>query len=195
MCCNDQEEDSQEDSAAASQSYINTVVELTAASSLGNNQCEIRANIPGNIPGIHINTADLGISIFLRESCFSARTVAIEPEKETQSPKRNLVLLNQVSDTRQRPTQTNGNNLSRSESSSSDSINSQDGLAGRASRVGRSGSLGAWTGEGPPPVPSKPEMIKNINSKKRQDELELRHQELLARQRQLQVREERERMD
>ena len=39
MCYNDQEEDSQEDSA--SQSYINTVVELTAASSLGNNQREI----------------------------------------------------------------------------------------------------------------------------------------------------------
>ena len=56
--------------------------------------------------------------------------------------------------------------------------------------------MATWTGEGPPPIPSKPEMIKNINSKKRQDELELRHQELLARQRQLQVRrEERERMD
>ena len=60
----------------------------------------------------------------------------------------------------------------------------QDGGQGRP---GRASSLGAWTGEGPPPIPSKPEMIKNINSKKRQDELELRHQELLARQRQLQV--------
>ena len=95
-----------------------------------------------------------------------------------------MVLLNQVADTRQRPAETNGNNLSRSESSSSDSINSQDGLQ----QVKRAGSLGAWTGEGPPPIPSKPEMIKNINSKKRQDELEVRHQELLARQRQLQVR-------
>ena len=99
-----------------------------------------------------------------------------------------MVLLNQVADTRQRPAETNGNNLSRSESSSSDSINSQDGLQ----QVKRGGSLGAWTGEGPPPIPSKPEMIKNMNSKKRQDELELRHQELLARQRQLQVRAERE---
>lgn len=113
--------------------------------------------------------------------------MAIEPEKETQSPKRNLVLLNQVSDTRQRPAQTNGNNLSRSESSSSDSLNSQDGLQGRLGRL-----VGGWRGEGPPPVPSKPEMVKNINSKKRQDELELRHQELLARQRQLQVGVERE---
>ena len=103
-----------------------------------------------------------------------------------------MVLLNQVADTRQRPSQTNGNNLSRSESSSSDSINSQDGLQ----QVKKGGSLAAWTGEGPPPIPSKPEMIKNVNSKKRQDELELRHQELLARQRQLQVKgrkEERER--
>ena len=51
----------------------------------------------------------------------------------------------------------------------------------------RSGSLVGWTGQGPPPVPSKPELIKNLNTKKRQDELEQRHQELLARQRQLQV--------
>lgn len=51
----------------------------------------------------------------------------------------------------------------------------------------RSGSLVAWSGQGPPPVPTKPEMVKNINNKKRQDELEQRHQELLARQRQLQV--------
>ena len=125
----------------------------------------------------------------MRAIWFSARTLgSIEPEKESQSPKRNVVLLNQVAETRQRPTQTNGNNLSRSESSSSDSINSQDGLQ----QVKRTGSLGSWTGEGPPPIPSKPEMIKNMNSKKRQDELELRHQELLARQRQLQVRDERE---
>ena len=115
--------------------------------------------------------------------CCSARTLSLEPEKESQSPKRSVVVLSQVADTRQRPAQTNGNNLSRSESSSSDSINSQDGLQ----QVKRGGSLGAWTGEGPPPIPSKPEMIKNMNSKKRQDELELRHQELLARQRQLQV--------
>ena len=125
----------------------------------------------------------------MRGILFSARTLggSIEPERESQSPKRNVVLLNQVADTRQRPAETNGNNLSRSESSSSDSINSQDGLQ----QVKRAGSLGAWTGEGPPPIPSKPEMIKNINSKKRQDELELRHQELLARQRQLQVKMER----
>ena len=96
-----------------------------------------------------------------------------------------MVLLNQVADTKQKPAQTNGNNLSRSESSSSDSINSQDGLQ----QVKK--GLATWTGEGPPPIPSKPEMIKNMNSKKRQDELELRHQELLARQRQLQVRRER----
>merc|ERR1719445_2367954 len=76
----------------------------------------------------------------------------------------------------------NGNNLSRSESSSSDSVNSQDGNI----QFKRSGSLVAWSGQGPPPVPTKPEMIKNINNKKRQDELEQRHQELLARQRQLQ---------
>ena len=42
-------------------------------------------------------------------------------------------------------------------------------------------------GSGPPPVPNKPDAIKNLNSKKRQDELEQRHQELLHRQKQLQV--------
>ena len=52
----------------------------------------------------------------------------------------------------------------------------------------RSNNTAPWSGHGPPPVPSKPEMVKNINNKKRQDELEQRHQELLARQRQLQVR-------
>ena len=158
-----------------SPAYINTkkVVEHTAANSLGKmtiKYCVMRR-------------------FLLRAIWFSARTLgSIEPEKESQSPKRNVVLLNQVAETRQRPTQTNGNNLSRSESSSSDSINSQDGLQ----QVKRTGSLGSWTGEGPPPIPSKPEMIKNMNSKKRQDELELRHQELLARQRQLQVRAVRE---
>ncbi len=40
---------------------------------------------------------------------------------------------------------------------------------------------------GPPPVPSKPDLVKNLTSAKRQEELEVRHQELLARQRQLQV--------
>ena len=75
--------------------------------------------------------------------------------------------------------------LSHSESSSSDSAASQD--AGSGPAVRRSSSLGAWAGQGPPPVPTKPEAIKNLNSKKRQDELEQRHQELLARQKQLQV--------
>jgi hypothetical protein len=42
-------------------------------------------------------------------------------------------------------------------------------------------------GSGPPPIPSKPDTIRNLNSKKRQEELEQRHQELLARQKQLQV--------
>merc|ERR1712029_726989 len=46
----------------------------------------------------------------------------------------------------------------------------------------KGGSLSSWSGQGPPPIPSKPEIIKNINNKKRQDELEQRHQELLARQ-------------
>jgi len=83
------------------------------------------------------------------------------------------------------PVSTNrdGNNLSRSESSSSDSVNSQDGII----QFRRSESLGGtWSGQGPPPIPCKPAAIKNLNSKKRQDELEQRHQELLARQRQLQ---------
>jgi hypothetical protein len=42
-------------------------------------------------------------------------------------------------------------------------------------------------GSGPPPIPSKPDTIRNLNSKKRQEELEQRHQELLARQKQLQA--------
>ena len=137
----------------------------------------------------------------LNPRLISARTIGVDIEKESQSPvRRTLVVMGGASES----LYSNGNNLSRSESSSSDSVNSQDGniqvgnfylcwnlkyfVIILSLQFKRSGSLVAWSGQGPPPVPTKPEMIKNINNKKRQDELEQRHQELLARQRQLQVR-------
>ena len=49
-------------------------------------------------------------------SSIPARTISIEPEKETQSSRPD------------HQTYSNGNNLLTSESSSSDSVNSQDGL-------------------------------------------------------------------
>ena len=54
----------------------------------------------------------------------SARTIGVDVEKESQSPvRRTLVVVGGASES----LYSNGNNLSRSESSSSDSVNSQDG--------------------------------------------------------------------
>ena len=67
--------------------------------------------------------------IFLKENCrithfVSARTIGVDVEKESQSPvRRTLVVVGGASES----LYSNGNNLSRSESSSSDSVNSQDG--------------------------------------------------------------------
>ena len=77
-------------------------------------------------------------------------------------------------------------NLSRSESSSSESVNSQDGSGGHIMGVMLPQVINK-TGGAPPPVPLKPDAIKNLSNKSRQDQLEQRHQELLSRQRQLQV--------
>ena len=61
----------------------------------------------------------------------AARTISVEPEKEAPSPRRHVVLVGHVSGhVTGHGTEnlySNGNNLSRSESSSSDSVNSQDG--------------------------------------------------------------------
>ena len=57
----------------------------------------------------------------------AARTISVEPEKEAPSPRRHVVLVGHVSGHGTENLYSNGNNLSRSESSSSDSVNSQDG--------------------------------------------------------------------
>ena len=61
----------------------------------------------------------------------AARTISVEPEKEAPSPRRHVVVVGHVSGhVSGHGTEnlySNGNNLSRSESSSSDSVNSQDG--------------------------------------------------------------------
>ena len=69
--------------------------------------------------------------LFPHDDFLSARTISVEPEKETQSPRRNVAGPTKSNRSGQVPTEntySNGNNLSRSESSSSDSVNSQDGL-------------------------------------------------------------------
>jgi len=146
------------------------------------------ANEPPNSKPHMPSPAYMNTKMVVEQTAASSlnRTVSAEPEKESNSPRRSVMIVNPTVSKdgihSQNNLQPNGNNLSRSESSSSDSVNSQDGII----QFKRSGSLGAWSGQGPPPIPSKPEAIKNLNSKKRQDELEQRHQELLARQKQLQ---------